>query len=79
MTRNVLALGAALLAAATLVAGCGDPHDGAAQKTTGHIERAAGSLTGDDQLKHQGQKDEVVGGVKNTMHDAKDAMKDATK
>jgi uncharacterized protein YjbJ (UPF0337 family) len=74
MTRIALALAAALL-----ITGCDKPDSGAAQKTTGHIESAAGSLTGDESLKHQGQKDEVVGGVKSTLRDAKDAVRDAAK
>jgi uncharacterized protein YjbJ (UPF0337 family) len=53
--------------------------DGAAQKTTGHIESAIGSVTGDQSLKRQGKKDEVVGGVKSAVGDAKDAIHDATK
>jgi len=52
--------------------------DGGGQKTKGQLESAAGSLTGDAKLKRQGQKDEVVGGVKKTVGDVKDAVHDAT-
>jgi uncharacterized protein YjbJ (UPF0337 family) len=49
------------------------------QKTKGQIESAAGPVTGDSELKHEGKKDEVVGGVKNTVGDLKDAVHDAAK
>ncbi len=52
--------------------------DGDGQKSKGQLESAAGSLTGDSKLKDQGQKDEVVGGVKNTVGDVKSAVHDAT-
>jgi uncharacterized protein YjbJ (UPF0337 family) len=49
------------------------------QKTTGHIESAVGDFTGSDKLKHDGKKDEVVGGVKSVAGDVKDTVKDAVK
>jgi len=52
--------------------------DGGGQKTKGQVESAVGSLTGDAKLKRQGQKDELVGGVKKTVGDVKDAVHDAT-
>jgi uncharacterized protein YjbJ (UPF0337 family) len=52
---------------------------GAAQKTTGQIESAAGSLTGNDKLKQDGKKDEVIGGVKSAVGDVKNAVHDASK
>ncbi len=67
-----------LLAVALALGGCGR-RDGDVQKTQGHIESAAGSLTGDSKLKNNGKKDEVVGGVKNTVGDLKDAVHDAAK
>jgi len=53
--------------------------EGAGQKTKGQIESAAGSVTGDAHLKREGKKDEVVGGVKNTIGDLKGAVHDASK
>jgi uncharacterized protein YjbJ (UPF0337 family) len=64
-------------AAAASLAACGSG-DGDGQKTKGQFESAAGSLTGDSKLKNDGKKDEVVGGVKNTVGDVKDAVHDAT-
>jgi uncharacterized protein YjbJ (UPF0337 family) len=55
-----------------------DSGEGGGQKTKGQFESAAGSLTGDAKLKNQGKKDEVVGGVKKTVGDVKDAVHDAT-
>ncbi len=52
--------------------------EGGGQKTKGQLESAAGSLTGDSKLKNQGKKDEVVGGVKQTVGDVKAAVHDAT-
>ncbi len=52
--------------------------EGGGQKTKGQIESAAGSLTGDAKLKRDGKKDEVVGGVKQTVGDMKSAVHDAT-
>jgi uncharacterized protein YjbJ (UPF0337 family) len=60
------------------LAGCGDRSSGSAQKTSGEIKEAAGGLVGDKSLKREGQKDQVVGGVKETAGDVKDAVKDAT-
>ncbi len=60
------------------VGGCGDDHGGG-QKTKGKIESAAGSFLGDAHLKREGKKDEVVGGVKKTVGDVKDAVHDALK
>ncbi len=52
--------------------------EGGGQKTKGQIESAAGALTGDAKLKRDGKKDEVVGGVKQTVGDMKAAVHDAT-
>lgn len=80
MTTKALALAAASCLAVFALAAC-DKHgdDGAAQKTTGHIESAAGSITGSEKLKRDGKKDEVVGGVKSAVGDVKDAVHDAAK
>jgi uncharacterized protein YjbJ (UPF0337 family) len=75
--RTSVLSGALLLAIAAALGGC-DSGDGGGQKTKGHIESAAGSLTGDRHLKDQGKKDEVVGGVKSTVGDLKSAVHDAT-
>ena len=64
-------------ALAGALAAC-DSGEGGGQKTKGQFESAAGSLTGDQKLKNDGKKDEVVGGVKNTVGDLKSAVHDAT-
>jgi uncharacterized protein YjbJ (UPF0337 family) len=56
----------------------GDSSGGAGQKTKGQVESAVGGLTGDAKLKREGKKDQVVGGVKKTVGDVKDAIHDAT-
>ena len=56
-----------------------DRGEGDGQKAKGQLESAAGSVTGDAHLKREGKKDEVVGGVKNTIGDLKSAVHDATK
>jgi uncharacterized protein YjbJ (UPF0337 family) len=65
---------------ASTLAACGKhSSDGSTQQATGHIEAAAGDLTGSSKLKHEGKKDEVEGGVKNVVGDVKDTVHDATK
>lgn len=64
--------------ASLCLAGCGDPKSGSAQKTSGEVKEVAGSVIGDKALKREGQKDQVVGGVKEAAGDVKDAVKDAT-
>jgi uncharacterized protein YjbJ (UPF0337 family) len=78
--KTHLILSAALIAAAATLGACsqGDDH-GSVQKATGHIESAAGDLTGSDKLKHEGKKDEFQGGVKSVVGDVKDTIHDATK
>jgi uncharacterized protein YjbJ (UPF0337 family) len=78
MRLSTVVIPLAALAAALLLAAC-DRGEGAGQKTKGNFESAAGSLTGDSKLKNQGKKDQVVGGVKNTVGDLKDAVHDAGK
>ncbi len=75
---NVASAMVVLAAAMALLDGCGRG-DGAGQRTWGRVESALGSITGDAQLKRQGRKDEVIGGVKSTIGDLKDAVHDATK
>lgn len=80
MIRTGLFAMSGLVAATALLCGCdGHSDSGSGQKAAGHVESAAGSLTGDDHLKREGKKDEVVGGVKGAAHDVKDAVHDATK
>jgi uncharacterized protein YjbJ (UPF0337 family) len=69
-------VGMAMLIVAT-VAAC-DRGDGAGQKAKGQVEAGVGSVTGDQHLKDQGKKDEVVGGVKKTIGDLKGAAHDAS-
>lgn len=79
MRLNTFAIACAGLIATVGLGACGKSHDGAAQETKGHLESAAGSLTGNDKLKREGKKDEVVGGVKSAVGELKDAAHDATK
>lgn len=76
--NNLAVVCAGLIATAGLSA-CGQSQEGATQRAKGHVESAAGSLTGNEKLKREGKKDEVVGGVKSAVGDLKDAASDATK
>src|SRR6476661_2021221 len=76
---NRLVLIAALCAGAFSLQACGRTDDGAGQKTAGKIEGAVGDLTGNEKLQREGRHDEVVGGVKETVQDAKEAIGAATK
>ncbi len=67
--RTHLALTAALVLTLAGVAACGDRSDGATQQTKGEIKEGVGGLVGDEDLKREGQKDQVVGGVKETVED----------
>jgi uncharacterized protein YjbJ (UPF0337 family) len=77
VTHARTALILALSALSIGVTAC-DGGSGSGQKAKGDVKEAVGSITGDKDLKRSGQKDQVVGGVKETVHDAKDAVKDAT-
>jgi uncharacterized protein YjbJ (UPF0337 family) len=46
-------------------------------KTKGKIKQAVGDLTGDKQLKREGERDERVGKVEGAITDVKSAVKDA--
>lgn len=48
-------------------------------KVKGKIEQAAGKVTGDKKLEHQGDIDEAKGNVKGVVEDVKHAIKDAVK
>jgi uncharacterized protein YjbJ (UPF0337 family) len=74
--RSIVSVAVVGALAASLAA-C-DSGGGGGQKTKGQVESAVGSLTGDSKLKNEGKKDEVVGGVKKTVGDVKDAVHDAT-
>jgi uncharacterized protein YjbJ (UPF0337 family) len=81
--RPHLAPKAAVLAALVLtlagVAACGDKSDGATQQTKGEIKEGVGGLVGDKELKREGQKDQVVGGVKETVEDVGKVVNDDKK
>jgi uncharacterized protein YjbJ (UPF0337 family) len=44
-------------------------------RTKGAVKRAAGNLTGDEELKEQGRRDQVKGNVKASAKKAKEAAK----
>lgn len=69
------------VAAATLagLAACGDTSDGGTQEAGGTIKEVAGSVTGDEDLKKEGQKDQTVGNAKQAVEGVKDSVKDAVK
>jgi uncharacterized protein YjbJ (UPF0337 family) len=50
---------------------------GEMDKVTGRVKQAAGSLTDDDELKREGERDEAAGKVKDKVDDAVDKVKDA--
>ncbi len=46
-------------------------------KTKGKIKQAVGELTGNKELKREGQRDELAGKVEGAVADVKKAVKDA--
>jgi len=68
---------AAVAAVALLGLSACDKDAGKTQKTTGKVESAVGTITGDKELKKEGKKDKVVGGVRSG--DLEGAVKDAKK
>lgn len=50
---------------------------GAMDKITGRVKQAAGDLTDNEDLKDEGEKDELAGKVKDKVDDAKDKASDA--
>jgi uncharacterized protein YjbJ (UPF0337 family) len=50
--------------------------DGDADEAKGRVKEAAGSLTGDDDLKNEGKVDRATGSVKDKVGDASDKVKD---
>jgi len=55
----------------------GPPMSGNKDKISGRVKQAAGDLTDNDDLKHEGERDEAAGKVKDTVDDAKDKVDDA--
>lgn len=54
-----------------------NPMSGETDKAVGRMKQAAGDLTGDDQLKAEGEADETAGGIKDTIENVSDAARDA--
>ena len=48
-------------------------------KVKGRVKQAAGDLTGNKELKREGERDELKGKVEGAMKDVKHAIKDLTK
>jgi len=53
-----------------------DRVEGAAKNVGGKIKEAAGKVTGDEKLKREGQGDQVVGKVQNTVGGIKDKIRE---
>lgn len=51
-----------------------DRVEGAAKNVGGKLKEAAGKVTGDEKLKREGQADQVVGKVQNTVGGLKDKL-----
>lgn len=51
--------------------------DGTADQTKGSVKKAAGELTGDEDLKNEGRVDKASGSIKEKVGDAADKVKDA--
>ncbi|WP_345375854.1 CsbD family protein [Frondihabitans cladoniiphilus] len=52
----------------------GDKAKDFVQKAAGHAEEFVGKKTDDDELKHQGQKDQVMGEARKKTEDVKDEL-----
>jgi uncharacterized protein YjbJ (UPF0337 family) len=50
--------------------------DGSADEAKGRVKEAAGTLSGDDELKREGKVDRGTGAVKDKVGDASDKLKD---
>lgn len=50
---------------------------GKADELKGRVKEAAGALSGDKKLKHEGRTDQVVGKIKQKMEKVIDKVKDA--
>ena len=53
-----------------------DRVEGAGKNVGGKIKEAAGKITGDEKLKREGQTDQVVGKVQNTVGGLKDKVRE---
>jgi uncharacterized protein YjbJ (UPF0337 family) len=53
-----------------------DRVEGAAKNVGGKIKEAAGKVAGDEKLKREGQADQVVGKVQNTVGGLKDKVRE---
>ena len=53
-----------------------DRVEGATKNVGGKIKEAAGKVTGDEKLKREGQADQVVGKVQNTVGGIKDKLRE---
>jgi uncharacterized protein YjbJ (UPF0337 family) len=53
-----------------------DRVEGAAKNLGGKVKEAAGKVTGDEKLKREGQADQVVGKVQNTVGGVKDKLRE---
>ena len=48
---------------------------GKVDELKGRVKEAAGALTGDDQLKHEGMLDQVLGHIKQSLESVIDAVR----
>lgn len=49
--------------------------EGLKDEAKGRAKQAAGALSGDDEMKHEGQAEQKKGEAKQKLHDAKEKMK----
>lgn len=52
-------------------------NDGSIDQGKGSVKKAAGELTGDEDLKNEGRVDKATGSIKEKVGDAADKVKDA--
>lgn len=69
-----------LLIAAVLslggLAACGDTSGGGAQEAGGEVKEAVGTVIGNDEMKAEGQADQVEGNAKQAVENVKEAVSD---
>lgn len=75
MIRRIAIVAACLSLGA--LAACGDTSDGGAQEAGGTVKEVAGTVTGNDELKREGEADQTVGNAKQAVEGVKDAVGDA--
>jgi uncharacterized protein YjbJ (UPF0337 family) len=51
-----------------------DPMSGKSDKAKGRVEEAAGALTGDDELRAEGKRDQLAGKAKNKTAEAEEKV-----